>query len=160
MIIEATVNSPELDRIASALEAIAGKRITSKGKLSLMFSPTLTVAILKGETMFTLPNDHADVPYTISPIQLFDAEGEQITSGYTEEFLSGNDGSVAILPNDPNDIHAGVLKIGASGLANLNYTVMYNGQIVHSAGAQFTITTGAFGSVAGGTLTFEGITES
>lgn len=157
---DVTISVPALDRIANALEALAGKRVTAKGKLIFTFSPTLSVAIFKGETMFTLPNDHPDVPYSIAPIQLFDAEGEQITSGYTEEFVTGNDGSVAILPNDPNDIHAGVLKIGASGLASLNYTVMYQGRIVHSQGAQFTITTGAFGSVTGGTLTFEGITES
>ena len=151
---------PELNRIATALESLVSRRITVKSALTLQFAPTLTVALLKGDAMFTLPDDQPDVPYSISPVALFDAEGAPITSGFTEAFVTDNGAAVDIVPNDPADIHAGVLKIGAPGLANLNYTVTYNGAIVHSAGAQFTITTGAFGSVTGGDLTFEGITES
>ena len=153
------VTIPELDRIANALERLVGKGIKSKGTVLFQFSPTFSVGLTGGSTMFVLPDDQPDVRFSISPIELFDAEGAPITTGFTEEFMSDNDGVVSILLDDPANVHAGAIHIGAPGIANLNYTVTYNGAIVFSAGAQFTITTGQFGSVIGGELTFDGIAE-
>jgi len=118
-------------------------------------------SILGGDVMFELPNDHADVPFTISAVSATDSEGETIT--LTESLTTSDEGVVSILfaeGSDASSPRAGQVHIGHSGLASLEYTAKDpSGNIVKSGGAQFTITTGAIANVSGGDLALEGIAE-
>jgi hypothetical protein len=54
----------------------------------------------------------------------------------------------------------GVVHFGAPGIASLNVQVSSGGNLLGSFGAQFTVTAGDVSAITGGTIQFEGLTES
>ena len=118
------------------------------------------IVVKGGEIMFTLPNDQVNVPFRITGVSAVDAEGEGLA--VVESFESDEPGVVGIVFG-AEGVRSGELVFGHSGVASLMYKAVAKSgkveQIVKTAGAQFTITTGAVGVVTGGDLVLEGITE-
>lgn len=145
-----------IKRIAVALERIA------RGNLTITGGEIDFAAITGENNVFTLPDDHDDVRFSVSPVTATDSENHPVA--LTELLESDNDDVVSFLFDEgssSSNPRAGAAHIGAPGIANINYTATDGqGNIVLSKGAQFTITTGAVAGTAGGDLVFEGISES
>lgn len=122
-------------------------------------SQSTTIQVLGGEIMFTVPDDQANQPYSISPVTATDKEGNALS--VVTEFISDNPDVVAI----NGDANGGELVFGKPGVASLVYkATAKSGKkelIVKTAGAQFTVTTGEIdpASVGGGELSLPGLTE-
>lgn len=111
--------------------------------------------------MFIVKADNPDVNYSIS-FQITDSEGNVVpTPPVTVAVLSDNPPSVEII-QDPADQLKGVAHFGGPGLANINVTVTRtsDGLLLGSFGAQFTVTAGDPAAISGGTIAFEGLTET
>lgn len=110
--------------------------------------------------MFIVPDNQPDVNFAITAPTVLDAEGNAIEApALTYEIVSDNPDAVALTINA--DGVSGSAHFGNPGLANINATVKdEGGNLIGSFGAQFTVTTGAPSSIAGGGITFEGLTEA
>jgi len=112
------------------------------------------------QLMFIVKDDHLDVPYTIAPAEALDAEGNVIADAdLIYAVTSDNPAVVEVTPN-PEDAKNGNVRFGSPGLANINVTVSFGETLLGSFGAQFTVTTGDPASISGGSISFDGLTES
>lgn len=133
----------ELERIQTPI------RITVVACGHTIFFPNLT----KEHEMYTLPRDHADEPYSLAPVTVGDSEGEVLGS-ITEEFVS-SDPSVVMI--NATDATSGTVTFGTNGVADLRRNVSFDGLIVFSEAANFTITPGQI-IASGGGISFPGLT--
>jgi len=144
----------EQAKIIKRLEAIEATLQT------ITQAPQSTPHITGGfKAMFVVKDDNPDVSYSISAASAVDAEGNAIPDAQlTYETVSDNPAAVAITPDSTG--LAGTVKFGSPGLANINVTVSFNGALLGSFGAQFTVTTGDPAAISGGSIEFNGLTES
>lgn len=92
--------------------------------------------------MYVVRNDQPDVPFTIDAVVL-DSEGEAV----------GNDRLNFSIQSSDSDVVSVALSDGGVSARS-------TGEIIGSFGAQFTVTTGDPSRISGGTIRFEGLTES
>lgn len=109
--------------------------------------------------MFIVKDNNADVGYSITPPTVTDAEGNAVDAGtLTFEVTSTDSNVVAITPTDQL---TGSAHFGAPGVASVNVQVKNAaGDVLGSFGAQFTVTAGDPAAIVGGTISFDGLTES
>ena len=109
--------------------------------------------------MFVVKNNQPDVPYTIAPGQVTDAEGELIDDAkLSYEVSSTDDAVVSITPGA--DSLSGTVHFGKSGVASVNVTAKSGADLLASFGAQFTVTKGDPAAITAGTISFGGLTEA
>jgi hypothetical protein len=106
------------------------------------------------QSMFTLPRDHQDEPYTLAPVTVGDSEGA-VAGTITEEFVSSDPAVVGI---NATDAASGTVTFGTNGVADLRRNVSLDGLIVFSEAVSFTITPGQIIATGGG-ISFPGLTE-
>lgn len=117
-----------------------------------------------GSIMYIVRADNPDVGYHITPPTVTDSEGNPVPSGeLTFEVTSDNPGAVEVVPSGPTDgnTHFGAPNPdGTPALANVNVLVKNAaGTVLGSFGGQFTVTPGDPSAIAGGTITFDGLSE-
>jgi hypothetical protein len=115
-----------------------------------------------GQFMYIVKDDNPDVGYTVVPGVVKDSEGNVIPDAKINvEVSSDNSDAVALTPTDPANPLVGVAHFGNPGVANINVVAkLDDGTILGSFGAQFTVTLGNPAAIAGGTISFEGLTEA
>lgn len=132
------------------------------GEMTIDIAPFISVTL--GDKMtFTIPNDTADAPYSITPLTgATDAEGEPVT--VTEKLTSSDPTVVKIIPGPDGDIHNGSLSFGKSGACSVDYVASYkvgrNDVVLKQSDATFILTTGNIqpGSVSGGDFSVPSLT--
>lgn len=108
--------------------------------------------------MFVLKDDHADVNFSVTAPDVTDAEGNKIPAAeLTYEVTSSDESVVAITTTDGK---SGSVHFGAPGQASINVNVKTGDTLLGAFGAQFTVTTGDPAAIAGGSIGFDGLTES
>ena len=115
-----------------------------------------------GEFIYIVKDDNPDVGYQVQGIVVTDAEGNTIPDAtYDIAVISDNPDAVTVIP-DANDPTKGTIHFGNPGAANINVQVtLSDGVVIPAAiGAQFTVTLGDPAAISGGTIAFEGLTES
>lgn len=117
-----------------------------------------------GMFMYIIAADHADVAYHIVEPTVTDSEGHPVpTSALTFEIASDNPGAVEVIPTDQlnGTVHFGGVTAGQEPtIANVTVQVKNAaGTLFGSFGAQFTVTPGDPAAIAGGAITFDGLTE-
>jgi hypothetical protein len=122
-----------------------------------------------GGFMFVVPADHGDVSYSVTlPTSATDSEGNAVPLNpdlFSVTVESDNPAAVEILPDDDGDNLSGTVRFGGPGptgepaLANVNAVVHYDGRMVASYGAQFTVVAGDAQVFGGGGIAFDGIEE-
>lgn len=100
---------------------------------------------------YTVPRDHPDEPYTLSPIIVADSEGEVTGVDFTERLESSDDTIVSI------DAVAGTFHFGTFGGATINRIVTYQGNDFIVSSVVFNVTPGAL-TFSGGDITVPGLT--
>lgn len=115
--------------------------------------------------MFIVKDDTPDVNYSITPPTVTDAEGSPVpASDLVFETTSDNPSAVQVNPADQlsGTVHFGSPNAdGSPALCNINVSVKNGaGTLLGSFGAQFTVTAGDPSAIVGGSITFEGLTES
>ena len=110
--------------------------------------------------MYVVRNDQPDVPFTIDAVVL-DSEGEAVGNDRLNFSIQSSDSDVVSVALDDGGV-SGVAHFGRSGTASIVVSVSSrsSGEIIGSFGAQFTVTTGDPSRISGGTIRFEGLTES
>jgi len=137
------------DRIADALEKLVDVSEGSRDQSS--FSG--------GMLMFIIPDNQADVSYSITAPSATDAEGVAIPDAVlTYEATSSDDSVVSLAPSA--DGLSGTAHFGAPGQASINVNVSANGQLLGAFGAQFTVTAGPVAAITGGNIAFDGLAEA
>lgn len=109
--------------------------------------------------MFIVKDNNPDVAYSITAPEVKDAEGNVIANaslGY--EVASTDDTVVAVTPNDPPT--SGIVHFGNPGQATINVNVKSGDTLLGAFAASFTVTTGDPAAIVGGTISFDGLTES
>lgn len=111
--------------------------------------------------MFVVKNDHADVPFSISAPSVVDSEGEPVFANELTYVITSSNPEVVDLQVNMDGV-SGIAHFGRSGQAAITVNVLARetGQLLGAFGAQFTVTTGDPASIAGGSIAFEGLTES
>lgn len=111
--------------------------------------------------MFIVKNDQADVPFSINAPTVTDAEGEPVAAGDLDYVIESSDPEVVSLQINEDGV-SGVAHFGHSGQAAINVNVFAKatGALLGAFGAQFTVTVGDPAAISGGTILFEGLTES
>lgn len=110
--------------------------------------------------MYIVKNDQVDVPFSVSA-SVVDAEGEPVDAGALRFDIQTSDPDVVLLGVNADGV-SGTAHFGHSGQAavTVNVTSVATGQLLGTFGAQFTVTTGDPAAIAGGTIVFEGLSES
>lgn len=154
-----------INKLADALTIPKVELTVIGGELTLTFPGNISITskLRKEEEQdmnetFTLPNDTADLSYSLAPIDAIqDAEGEAI-SGFTETYESSDSAVVAVNATDPRN---GSLHIGKSGTALVVHTVKVKVGRAEQASVvdakTFIITTGAPLVVTGDGATITGV---
>ena len=124
--------------------------------------------------MFIVKADHPAVPYTITPPQVTDSEGNPVavdSLAFTVE--TSNPEAVAVIPDPPaadgtpGDPLKGMVSFGrpnpdgtpSTAAVTVLVSDKATGSLLGSFGAQFTIPAGDPAAIVGGAITFEGLTE-
>ena len=105
--------------------------------------------------MFIVKADHPAVPYTITPPQVTDSEGNPVAVDSLDfKVETSNPEAVAVIPDPP-------AADGTPSTAAVTVLVSdrATGSLLGSFGAQFTIPAGDPAAIVGGAITFEGLTE-
>ena len=115
---------------------------------------------IQGEFMYIVRNSQPDVPFHINAVAL-DEEGEQVPDERLLFQVQSSDSDVVSVALGSDGV-SGVAHFGRSGTASIVVSVSARstGEILGSFGAQFTVTTGDPAAISGGTIVFEGLTES
>lgn len=110
--------------------------------------------------MYIVRNSQPDVPFHINAVAL-DEEGEQVPDERLLFQVQSSDSDVVSVALGSDGV-SGVAHFGRSGTASIVVSVSARstGEILGSFGAQFTVTTGDPAAISGGTIVFEGLTES
>lgn len=116
------------------------------------------------EIMFTVKDDHPNVPYSFAPIAgAKDAEGSPIpsTDFSQSDFVSDNPAAVDVVDGENGrEVKIGSPnEDGSPALGNLVSEISYQGKVVKQIVANFTVTHGDPLTIEGGGATFEGLTE-
>jgi hypothetical protein len=113
----------------------------------------------KGDIMYIVKADNPEVGFNLS-FTATDSEGNTVpTDTLNVNVESDNEDAVEV--NTDAGGMSGTVTFGNPGLANVNVTVEDDdGNLLGSFGAQFTVTVGDPKAIAGGTLTFDGLTEA
>lgn len=114
----------------------------------------------KGDIMYIVKADNPEVGFTLS-FTAKDSEGNETPDANLSVTAESDNEDAVQIALDGTTGRAGTVKFGNPGLANLNVTVKdANDRLLGSFGAQFTVTVGDPSSIAGGSLSFEGLTEA
>lgn len=114
---------------------------------------------LTGEKfMYIVKDDNPDVNFSTSFVAE-DSEGNEVPEdSLVVAVVSDNPAAVAVTSTDGK---SGSISFGSPGTANLNCSVSTSdGTLLGSFGAQFTVTVGDPKAISGGSLVFDGLTES
>ena len=153
----------ELGEILRDVAIAFGGLVRAAGEVVRKLQP---YTLKKGAALMYVVKDTQAAVAVAASFDVQDAEGQVVTdpavlSGLQVEIVSDNPGAVAIAPDPGGDPKKGVASFGSPGLANVNVSVkLADGTLVGSFGAQFTVTAGDPAAIAGGTIAFEGLTES
>jgi hypothetical protein len=110
--------------------------------------------------MFIVKTDNEDVAYSIVPPSATDKEGNAIPEAKLDyDVQSDNSDVVSITPNDGDPLN-GTVHFGNPGQANINVNISHKGNLLGAFGAQFTTTVGDPAAIAGGGISFAGLTET
>lgn len=109
--------------------------------------------------MFVVKDDNPDVGYQIGTAA-FDSEGNPIPDAKLDFEVTSDTPDVVSITPDPNDGSKGTVHFGNPGQAAINVNASFKGKLLGAFGAQFTVTTGDPASITGGSVTFDGLTES
>jgi hypothetical protein len=125
-----------------------------------LFKGYLRPTITGGRIMFIVATDHEDVAYAIVPPSATDKEGNAIPEAKLDyEVLSDNPDVVSITAS-ADDPLKGTVHFGNPGQANINVNISHKGKLLGAFGAQFTTTVGDPAAIAGGGISFEGLSEA
>lgn len=136
--------------------------------IGLLLAKATKPRLRGGIIMFIVKDDNPDVEYMITPPTVTDAEGSPVAiSDLTFEVTSDNATAVAVTPAPANQL-AGTVHFGSPNadgtpsLANINVkvTATATGTLLGSFGAQFTVTAGDPAAIAGGDISFAGLTPA
>lgn len=113
---------------------------------------------VEGMFMYIVKDDNPDVGYHLA-FTVTDAEGNPVDPGTLNVVVTTTDPAVvAATPTDPMN---GTVHFGNPGLSTFQVTVeKSDGTVLGSFAADFTVTTGDPAAISGGTVTFDGLTES
>lgn len=102
---------------------------------------------------YKLPDDHPDEPYVLAPITAEDMEHNPLP--LDPPVVESTDSNVVSV-----DPVASMIHIGGPGVATITETVKRTdtGEIIFADSANFLITAGATGAVAGGGISFPNLT--
>jgi hypothetical protein len=114
--------------------------------------------------MFTVKDDHPNVPYAFAPIDgATDAEGSPIpASEFSQSDFVSDAPSVVDVVDGENGREVKIGSPNADGspaLGNLVSEISYQGKVVKQIVANFTVTHGDPINIVGGGATFDGLTE-
>jgi hypothetical protein len=137
-----------LNLIREILYAILKKLENSQGQSNF-----------KGDIMYIVKTDNPDVSFNVN-FTVTDSEGNTVPEdSVTVTVESDNEDAVSVTADETG--RTGTIHFGNPGLANLNVTVEgTGGNLLGSFGAQFTTTVGDANAIAGGEITFDGLTEA
>lgn len=116
--------------------------------------------------MITVQDNHADVPYTITPPDVTDAEGNPIPDAHLTYLIESTDPSVVeITPTDPADpAGGGNVHFGNPGVASVNVRVWGTSDTtvdpLGSFGSQFTVSVGDPAGIQGGKIQFGDLVDN
>lgn len=114
----------------------------------------------EGKFMYIVKTDNPDVNYSIAPATVTDSEGNVVPDAQlTYEVSSDNEAVVSITPG-PDGPLSGTVHFGNPGQANVNVNVLFGATLLGAFGAQFTTTVGDPAAIAGGSISFDGLTEA
>lgn len=126
------------------------------------------ITIEGGVMKFTVARDHADEPIEVTPVKLFDKEGEIPSENVIVELVSTNPDAVSVIdnPDKPGDplsklLHFGTTNPdGTSAVAQVLRTVKKTdgSEWLAPASIEFIIPFGAVDHVEGGDLVVPGLT--
>lgn len=136
--------------LGAIVQALKPPRVKG-GRIFFRLLPTFQ----GGDPMATykVPDDHVDESYALEPCSAKDQEGNDIPLGVT--MVESSDANVVSV-----DVATGTVHFGAPGVAMVTATTKRadSGEIVKVDVANFIIGLGATGAVAGGGLSFPGLT--
>lgn len=118
------------------------------------------IPLTGGQIVFILKDDNPDVGYSITAPEARDSEGNVIPDANLSYEVSSSDDAIVSISPSPDDPKSGTVHFGAPGQAAVNVNVKSGETLLGAFGAQFTITTGDPAAIAGGSIAFDGLTES
>lgn len=111
--------------------------------------------------MIIVKDDQPETGYAISGVTATDAEGHNIPDAKLNYVVESTDPAVVEVVPNPSDQTKGTVKFGDPGVATVNVQVEGpGGTLLGSFAASFTVTEGDPAAIAGGSIVFDGLTDT
>lgn len=111
--------------------------------------------------MIIVKDNQPDTGFAISGVTATDAEGHAIPDAKLTYLVDSTDPAVVAVTPDPTDSTKGTVTFGGPGIATINVQVdNESGVLLGSFAQSFTVTEGDPAAIAGGSIAFDGLTDT
>ncbi len=111
--------------------------------------------------MIIVQDTQTPVTYAITGVSAVDAKGQPVADAALTYLVESTDPSVVAITADPTDQTKGSASFGNEGPATVEVTISLtsDGTVLGSFAQSFTVTAGPVTAIAGGTISFAGLTD-